>query len=135
MEAWPVPRPVIDRGAGGPADVLAVKAASISGATRSARRGGGEAVGVGAGDLGDGGHNVAVAGAPAQDTGQLGGELVVGDLGVVSEQVIRAEQEAGRAEAALQRMMAVERLLQRVQLPRPAQALHGRDLGAVQLAG
>jgi hypothetical protein len=90
---------------------------------------------VGAGDFGDGAEDVPVAGAAAQHAGQLRGELVLRHLGPVAEQVVGAEQEAGRAEAALQRVVAAERLLQRVQLPRPTQALHGQYLGSVELTG
>jgi len=90
---------------------------------------------VGAGDLGDGAENVPVASAAAQHAGQLRGELALGHLGLVAEQVVGAEQEAGRAEAALQRVVAAEGLLQRVQLPRQAQALDREHLGSVELAG
>src|SRR5216683_6671247 len=78
----------------------------------------GEAVGVGTGDVGDGAEDVPVAGAAAQHAGKLSGELFLGDLGLVAEQVVGAEQEARRAETALQRVVTAERLLQRVQLPR-----------------
>ena len=90
---------------------------------------------MGAGDFGDGAEDVPVAGAAAQHAGQFRGELVLRHLGLMAEQVVGAEQEAGRAEAALQRVVAAERLLQRVQLPRPAQALDRQHLGSIELAG
>ena len=90
---------------------------------------------MGTGDLGHRAEDVPVAGAAAQHARQLRGQLVPGHLRSVAEQVVGAEQEAGRAKAALQRVVPAERLLQRVQLPRPAQALHGQHLGAVELTG
>lgn len=90
---------------------------------------------MGTGDLGHRAEDVPVAGAAAQHARQLRGQLVPGHIGSVAEQVVGTQQEAGRAKAALQRVVPAERLLQRVQLPRPAQALDRQHLGSVELAG
>src|SRR6266704_3621530 len=74
--------------------ILPSRGACLAGA---AVQRGGEAAGVGAGDLGDGGEDVPVAGAAAQHAGQLRGEFRLGHLRLMAEQVIGAEQEAGRA--------------------------------------
>ena len=89
---------------------------------------------MGTGDLGHRAEDVPVAGAAAQHAGQFRGEIVLRHLGLVAEQVVGTQQEAGRAEAALQRVVPAERLLQRVQFPRPAQALDREHLGSVELA-
>ena len=85
--------------------------------------------------FGDGGHDVPVAGAAADHAGQLRGELLVGDLGFVAEQVVGAEQETRGAETALQGVVPPEGLLQRVQVVRTPEPFDGDDLGAVELAG
>jgi hypothetical protein len=90
---------------------------------------------MGTGDLGHRAEDVPVAGTAAQHARQLCGQFVPGHVGSVAEQVVGTQQEAGRAKAALQRVVPAERLLQRVQLPRPAQAFHGQHVGPVELAG
>ena len=70
--------------------------------------------------------DVLVAGAAAEIAGQALADLVVGRERVFPQQVGRRHQHAGRAEAALQRVMLAERLLQRVELLRCAEALDRR---------
>jgi hypothetical protein len=64
----------------------------------SAVQGRGDAVWVGAGNVGHGAEDVPVARAPAKDAGQLNGEFFLRYLGFVGEQVVGAEKETGRAE-------------------------------------
>ena len=77
--------------------------------------------------------DVLVAGAAAQIARQAFADLVVGRERIFLDQIGRGHQHARRAEAALQGVMLVERLLQRVQLPMRAEALDRLDAAAVGL--
>src|SRR3954447_25822846 len=77
-----------------------------------------------------------VAGAAADVAGEHLAHLFLGGLRVLGEKLRRGNQNAGRAEAALQRVMAAECFLQVVELAVPAaQALDGLDPAAVDLHG
>src|SRR5437867_265455 len=76
-------------------------------------------------------HNVLVAGAPAAVAGDRPPDLVLRRVGVLLEERCGREHHAGRAEAALQAVLLVEPLLNRVQLTGEPETLHGRDLVAV----
>src|SRR6185437_3923248 len=77
--------------------------------------------------------DVLVAGAAAQIAGQRPPHVFLGRVRVAVEQVLGGQHHAWRAEAALQPVLLLEPLLDRVQLARARQALHGRDLAAVDL--
>src|SRR3954447_5841146 len=81
----------------------------------------------------DGLHDVLVAGAAAQVAGQRPAHVFLGRAGVAVEQALGGHHHAGRAEPALQAVLLPEALLQRVQLARAGQPLHGGDLAPVDL--
>src|SRR5690606_23169140 len=73
--------------------------------------------------------------AAAVVAGQAGADLFAAGLGVVLEQVGGGDQHAGRAEAALQGVIAVEGLLQCSQCAAFGQAFDGLDLCSLSLHG
>ncbi len=79
--------------------------------------------------------DVLVAGAAAQVARQRPAHLVLGRVGVLVEQRLGGQHHARRAEPALQAVLLLEALLDRVQLARPCQPLDGGDLVAVGLHG
>ena len=79
--------------------------------------------------------DVLVSGAAAQVAFQAVPHRLVVRIGFLGEQVERLHDHAGRAEAALQRMVVAERFLDGVQLPVPGQAFDGEDVAAVGLHG
>src|SRR4029077_5743096 len=60
-------------------------------------------------------YAVLVRGATAQIAGNADADVVLGRVGIVAQQFDQRGQDARRAEAALQAVMLVERLLQRMQ--------------------
>ena len=78
-------------------------------------------------------HDVHVPGAPADVAADRGANLVVVGRWVLLDQAFADEHHAGRAEAALQAVVLLERRLHRVEPCRGEQALDGRDLDAVGL--
>ena len=78
-------------------------------------------------------HDVVVAGAAAEVALEPEPDLALGRVGVLLEQRDRGEHHARGAEAALQPMLLVERLLDRMQLPVARQALDRGDRRAVGL--
>src|SRR5712692_1304321 len=79
--------------------------------------------------------DVDVAGAAAQIARDPPTDLLLGRIGVGSEQRFRAEEHARRAESALQAVLLEETLLQRVELTVLLQAFDRFDLVAVGLDG
>ena len=79
--------------------------------------------------------DVVVAGAAAEVALEALAHLGLGRVRVLVEQRDRRHDHARRAEAALQAVVLLERLLHRVQLAVGGQALDGGDLGAVGLDG
>src|SRR5918996_5618763 len=77
--------------------------------------------------------DVVIAGAATEIALQPLADLVLGRVRIVLQEVDRAHDHAGGAEAALQRVMLAERRLHRVQLAVPGQPLNGRDLRAAGL--
>jgi hypothetical protein len=65
--------------------------------------------------LADGAHDVLISGAPADIPFQAVSNLVVGWRAVVLEQVVRGQNHARGAEAALETVLVPERLLNRVE--------------------
>ena len=86
-----------------------------------------------AGGQPDGIHDLLVAGAPAQVAGQGLADLQVVRLRHPAQQVVRGDDQARRAEAALDGAGLHERLLDRVQPGRLGQALDGDDVAALRL--
>src|ERR1700722_14950918 len=78
-------------------------------------------------------HDVLVAGAAAQVAGQRPPHVFLRRIGVAVEQVLGGHHHARRAEPPLEAGLLPEPLLDRVQLARRGQALHGGDLPAVAL--
>src|SRR5487761_460390 len=78
-------------------------------------------------------HDVLVAGAAAQVAGQRPPHVFLGRVRVAVEQGLGGQHHARRAEPALEPVLLPETLLERVQLARRGQALHGGDLAAVDL--
>src|SRR4051812_12352295 len=60
-------------------------------------------------------HNLVVAGAAAEVSGKSEADLFLGRIGVPGQQVLRRHQKSRRADAALQRRVFEEFLLQRMQ--------------------
>ena len=79
--------------------------------------------------------DVVVAGAAAEVALEPVADLLLGRVRVLLQQRDRRHDEARRAEAALQRVLLVERLLHRVQLAVRGEALDRRHLAAVGLHG
>ena len=77
--------------------------------------------------------DVLVAGAAAQVAGDAVADLLLARVRVLLEQPVGARHHAGRAVAALQAVLLVERLLQRVQHAALLEAFDGEHLGAVAL--
>src|SRR6185312_10824764 len=83
---------------------------------------------------GDGPDDVLVPGAAAQVAVDALADLLLGRRRIVLQQVDRRHDHARRAEAALERVPVVERLLNRMQRAvRPGQALDRGDRAAVGL--
>jgi hypothetical protein len=99
----------------------------------SPKRGYGAAAG--GGDVEHGLDDPLVARAPAQVPGQRLAHLALGRVGAIPQERLGGEQEAGRAEPALQRVALVEGLLQRVQLVAVGEPLDGQQRAAVRLRG
>jgi hypothetical protein len=76
-----------------------------------------------------------VAGTPAEDAGDLLADLRLGQLLPAPRQRGGGHQKAGRAEAALQAVLVLERLLQRVEPVVLGEGLDGLHLTPVQLRG
>src|SRR4051794_14103876 len=77
--------------------------------------------------------DVHVAGAPADVALDPPADLLLGRPGVLFEEVRRADQHAGRAVAALERVVLRKRPLQRRQFPVRREPLDRSDLGPVRL--
>src|SRR5215467_10143549 len=77
--------------------------------------------------------DVLVAGATAEVARQRPPHLVLGRVGVFVEERLGREHHAGRAEAALQAVLVLEPLLDRMQLARAGQTLHSGHFVAVGL--
>src|ERR1700737_5550755 len=78
-------------------------------------------------------HDVLVTGAPAQIAFEAPADLFVGGIRIFPEQIVRRQDHARRAEAALQAVFVPEGLLQGVQLAVRGQPLDRRDGGPVDL--
>ncbi len=76
-----------------------------------------------------------VAGAAAQVAGKRIADLLHAGVGYFIEQRLGRQDHAGPAEAALQRRMLLERLLQRMQFIPGREPLDGQHLAAVGLTG
>jgi hypothetical protein len=74
-----------------------------------------------------------IAGAAAEIAFEIFADFAVGRVGVVLHQVERAHDHAGRAEAALQRVIVAKRLLHRVQRVAVGDVLDGLDRAALGL--
>ena len=72
-------------------------------------------------------HDLVVARAAAKVVGQVEADLVLGGIGVPVQKRLGRDQEAGRADPALQRGPFEEALLDRVQVAVLGQAFHGLD--------
>src|SRR5919197_53416 len=84
--------------------------------------------------LADGLDDVLVAGAAAKVALEPAPDLCVGQpVAVRAEELDAGHDHPRRAEAALERVALPERLLERMELAAPRQALDGRDLAAVGL--
>src|SRR3954464_11913705 len=79
----------------------------------------------------DGGDDVLVARTAADRARDRRAYLLVGRLWVLVEQRSRRHRHPGRAEAALERVLLVEPLLDRVELPVSLERLDGADLVAL----
>src|SRR5712691_989908 len=79
--------------------------------------------------------DVLVAGAAAQVAGKRPAHVFLGGVGILREQRLGGHHHARRAEPALQPVLLLEALLQRVQLAGGGQALDGTDLVPVDLDG
>ena len=79
--------------------------------------------------------DVLVSGAAAQVAFQAVPHRLVVRVGFLGEQVERLHDHAGRAEAALQRVVVPERFLDGMQRPVPRQALDRENVAAVGLHG
>ncbi len=77
--------------------------------------------------------DVLVAGAAAEVAGQCPANLVLRRVGVPLEQGLGRHHHAGRAEAALESVLLLEALLDRMQLARGGQTLDRLDLVAIRL--
>src|SRR5918992_4880749 len=88
----------------------------------------GPCAGHGPGGVEDGPHDVLVAGAPAEVPLQCQAEVVLRGRRVLPQVARRGHDHARRAIAALQAVMAIERLLQWMQLAVGCHALDRRDL-------
>src|SRR4029453_8477784 len=80
-------------------------------------------------------HNVLVAGAPAQVSGEPLTNVGLARIGLMLEEGIGRQQHARRAVAALQAVLIPEALLQRVQFAVCREPFDGEDLVAVGLDG
>lgn len=78
---------------------------------------------------------MSVSGATAEVADQCVADFVVARFAVCSNEFGYIHQYAGTAKAALQRMMVVERFLQRVQLSVDGKPFDGRNFMAVGLHG
>ena len=78
-------------------------------------------------------HDVLVAGAAAQVARERPPDLVLGRVGVLVEEGLGGQHHPGRAEAALEAVLLLEPLLQRVQLAGAGEALDRGHLVAVGL--
>src|SRR6267378_2500193 len=83
----------------------------------------------------DGVDDRLVAGAAAVVAGNMASDLFSGTLLLLQNQILSGHQHARRAEAALQRVLLVESLLQRLQLAGIRKTLDGIHLAAVRLHG
>src|SRR5688500_2968521 len=81
----------------------------------------------------DGAHDLVIAGAAAEIAGETEADFILGRVLVLFEQGARRDQEARRADAALQCRMLDEFALQRVQLVAIRHALDRLDLAAFGL--
>src|SRR2546429_5728346 len=81
----------------------------------------------------DGGNDVLVASAPANIAVESFANVGVRRVGLAVEQIMRAHDHAGSAEAALQAGLFPESVLKGIQLVTRGQALHGSDAAAVCL--
>src|SRR5512142_1242888 len=79
--------------------------------------------------------DVLVAGAPAEVARHPVADLLLARVRVLLQQTVRARDHSRRAEAALQAVILVERLLQRVQLAALREALDRQDVGTFALHG
>src|SRR6185503_19150282 len=80
--------------------------------------------------------DVVIPGAAAEVALEAEADLLLGGARVLLQQRDRGHHEARRAEAALERVVLVERLLDGVELaPGAGEALDRRHLGAVRLDG
>src|SRR5580704_74993 len=80
-------------------------------------------------------HDVLVASTAAQIPRDAPTNLLLAGIRVFAQQSIRRDQHARRAEPALQAMLFLEPLLQRMQLAILHQAFHGEQFAAIGLHG
>src|SRR5581483_3065853 len=85
------------------------------------------------GSVEHGADDLVIAGAAAEIAGQPVAHFRLARVGLPVEQRLRSDQEAGRADPALQRSVLQELALQRVQLLAACHALDGADRLAVRL--
>src|SRR3954454_4821014 len=83
----------------------------------------------------DGLDDVHVAGAAADLAGDRPADLLFRRVRVLREERARRQHHPGRAEPALEAVLLLEPLLERVQAAGGSEALDGRDLAAVRLDG
>src|SRR5579884_3133973 len=81
----------------------------------------------------DGADDLVVAGAPAQVPREPEADALLARVRFLVEQRLGRDEEAGGADAALERRVLEERLLEWVHLPRLGQPLDRRDLGPLRL--
>ena len=78
----------------------------------------------------DGAAHAVVDAAATQIAGKRGANLVIGGVANAIQQALGRDDHAGRAKAALSRLLLQESLLQRMQRVSRSQAFDGRDLQA-----
>src|SRR5262249_2009353 len=83
----------------------------------------------------DGLHDALIARAAAEHRGDALSDLELGGIGIRVEEVERCQQHPRRAEAALESVMLVKGLLERVELAVLHQALDREELRPVRLHG
>src|SRR5579884_22793 len=81
----------------------------------------------------DGPHDVLVPGAPADVAGDRPADLVLRGIGGLVQEGLGHQHHPGGAKPALQSVLFLKALLDRVQLAIPGEPLHGGDLPAVGL--
>src|SRR5271165_895105 len=80
-------------------------------------------------------HNILVPGTAAQIPGDPPADLFLAGIRVLAQQGIRRHQHARSAEAALQTMLFLESLLQRMELTVLHKAFHCEQFAAISLYG